>query len=185
MSIPSGCFTGCVPSHISSVTSNSFSEGVLSSEPLATLGRIRGRGPPAEPVGGTRSEATKGSEDNTPAEISSAKRSMSRFRVWTKEGLISRKTGKTRFRILLRLKSLDALLLSSRQVSPCSRAKASMSSRVMPSNGRSREMWAKSESGRKPEAFIPTMPRSPVPRNKLRINVSALSLALCATATAE
>ena len=116
---------------------------------------------------------------------SAANRSISRFRVWMNEGLMVAKMGKTRLRTLFRLYPFRALVLSSRQDRLCSRAKASISSRVMERSGLRRGMSPKSGSGRKPSAFMPVMPRSPVPRNKFRISVSALSLALCATATAS
>ncbi len=132
-----------------------------------------------------RPRVATGSEDSTSSGRASANRSISRFRVWTKEGLISRKTGQTRFRILLRLKALRALVASSRQDRPCSAAKASISARVIPRRGRRRGMSLNSGSGMNPSAFIPRRPRMPVPRRRFRRSVSALSLALCATATPE
>ena len=73
-------------------------------------------------------------------------------------------------------------MLSSRQDKPLSRAYSLISSLVKSSKGRT--ITALDAPGSGETALIPHIPLRPVPRKRFSINVSALSLALCATATA-
>ena len=101
--------------------------------------------------------------------------SISSHKVAVREGFRSRRRGNISLRSTLRLYRLCALVLSSRQLQPCSSIHLRISSRDVRSNGRTMP-------GRSP---IPLIPRSPVPRIRLSIKVSASSSALCAMAVAS
>ena len=101
--------------------------------------------------------------------------------VFTNDGFISLSSGNTLLRILLRLNTLPALVLSSRQPAPAAVIHSVISLRVIPSRGRM--STTSGAPGTVPRACIPRRPRPPVPLSRFRNSVSALSSALCATAT--